>query len=92
MCYHNYVYFSPGGERIGTPIDREFFRIRLMAIPHALFLLHGERLLLPTDATTLNLGIAIPEVSRTVPAIRRPQALQSAVEQMFLIGGKTHGV
>ena len=67
---------------MGSAIDRKFFRTRRTAIPQALFLLQSERLL-PADAVTLNLGITVPEALRTVPAARRPQALQSTVEQLL---------
>ena len=74
--------FPDGGERMGSAIDRKFFRTRRTAIPQALFLLQSERLL-PADAATLNLGVAVSEVMRTIPAARRPQALHSTVEQLL---------
>ena len=67
---------------MGAAIDRKFFRTRRTAIPQALFLLQSERLL-PLDAATLNLGIAVPEALRAIPAARRSQALQSTVEQLL---------
>ena len=67
---------------MGSVIDQKFFRTRRTAIPQALFLLQSERLL-PPDSATLNLGIVVPEALRTVPASRRPQALQSTVEHLL---------
>ena len=67
---------------MGTAIDRKFFRTRRTAIPQALFILQNERLL-PADAENLNLGIAVPEAMQSVPAVKRPPALQSTVERML---------
>ena len=67
---------------MGSPIDRKFFRTRRMAILQALFFLQSERLL-PADAAILNLGIAISEALRNVPAMKRPRALQSTVERLL---------
>lgn len=67
---------------MGSAIDRKFFRTRRTAIPQALFLLQSERLA-PADAATLNLGVTVSEVLRTVPTERRPQSLQSTVEQLL---------
>ena len=67
---------------MGSAIDRKFFRTRRATIPQALFLLQNERLL-PAEAEALNLGIAIPEALKAVPAAKRPQALQPMVERML---------
>lgn len=67
---------------MGTAIDRKFFRTRRTAIPQALFFLQSDRLL-PADATSVNLGIAIPEAMRNVPPAKRPQVLQSTVDRLL---------
>ena len=67
---------------MGTAIDRKFFRTRRTAIPQALFFLQSDRLL-PADAASVNLGIAIPEAMRNVPPAKQPQVLQSTVERLL---------